>query len=56
MDLQKEKCIEGVDQPRYKARMVAKGFTQREWVDFNEIFSLVVKQTLIRVLLSLMVV
>lgn len=56
MDLQKEKCIEGVDQPRYKARMVAKGFTQREWVDFNEIFSPIVKKTLIRVLLSLMVV
>lgn len=36
--------------------MVSKGFTQREEVDFNEIFSPVVKQTSIRVLFSLMVV
>ena len=42
-------------EPRYKARMVAKSITQREEVDFNEIFSPIVKQTSIRVLLSLMV-
>ena len=38
---------------RFKARLVAQGFAQREGVDFNEIFSLVVKHRLIRLVLSL---
>ena len=37
---------------RYKARLVAKGYSQKEGVDFNEVFSLVVKHTSIRILLS----
>jgi ATP-binding cassette subfamily B (MDR/TAP) protein 1 len=37
---------------RYKARLVAKVFAHKG-VDYNEIFSLVVKHTSIRVLLSL---
>lgn len=38
---------------RYKARLVAKWFAQNEMVDYKEIFSLVVKHTSIRVLLSI---
>lgn len=33
--------------------MVAKGFTQKEGVDFNDVFSLVVKHISIRMLLSM---
>lgn len=38
---------------KYKARLIAKGFTQKEVIDFNEIYSPVVRYTSIRILLSL---
>lgn len=45
--------IAGVERQRFKARVVAKGFTQVQGVDYNEIYSPVVKHTSIRMILSL---
>ena len=39
--------------PRYKARIVVKGFQQKKGVDFDEIFAPVVKMTSIRTVLSM---
>ena len=41
---------------QYKARLVVKGFAQKKGTDFDETFSLVVKMTLIKTILSLVVV
>jgi hypothetical protein len=40
----------------YKARLVVKGFTQKKVIDFDEIFSLIVKMTSIRTILSFVAV
>ncbi|KAH9680956.1 hypothetical protein KPL71_026757 [Citrus sinensis] len=48
--------IPDVEPQRYKAKLVAKGFTQREGVDFTEVFSPVVRHASLRILLSLVAV
>ena len=37
----------------YKARLMAKGYTQKKGIDFNEVFSLIIRHTSIRMLLSI---
>ena len=45
--------IPGVEDERYKGRLVAKGYSQTEEIDYNEIFSPVVKHVSIRLMLSI---
>ena len=38
---------------RYKARLVTKGFKQREWIDYNETFSIVSCKDSFRIIMAL---
>ena len=44
---------DGGNPPRYKARIVVKGFQQKKGMDFDEIFAPVVKMTSIQTVLSI---
>ena len=48
----KVKTEEHTSRPRYKARLVVKEYSQRKGIDFEEIFSPVVKIGSIRVILG----
>ena len=48
----KKEEISGVEPARSKSRLVAKRFSQKEGVDYHEVFSPVMKHTIIWVLLA----
>ena len=47
------KVIDSASKLRYKARLVTKGFRQQEGIDFEEIFSPIVKMTTLQCFLAL---
>lgn len=53
MDLQENEEIKGIEDVRYKVSLVAEGYSQRERVDFNEVFFPIVKHSFIYVLLAM---
>ena len=49
----RKQCIPEVEQGRFKAKLVARGFTQREAIDHIDVLFPVVKHRSIRILLSM---
>ena len=43
------------DGQRFKVRLVTKGFTQKEGIDYNKVFALAAKYKIIRMMLALVV-
>jgi hypothetical protein len=51
--LYKIKHTTDVSVEKFKARFVARGFSQKEGIDYDEIFALVARYTSIRIIISL---
>ena len=49
----RKKAMSPSEPARYKARLVSKGYSQISGIDFNDVFSIVVKHSYIRILLSI---
>jgi hypothetical protein len=49
----KKEGILGIEDARFKACFVAKGYSQREGMDFNEVFSPIVRHSSIQVFLAM---
>ena len=54
--LKRKPGILGVESARFKVRLVAKGYSQIEEIDYYEVFSLVVKHPSIRVILAIVAI
>ncbi|KAG8482610.1 hypothetical protein CXB51_024194 [Gossypium anomalum] len=52
-EFKKKEWTQGVEEPRYKVRLVAEGYSQIPRVDFTDVFSPVVKHSSIRALLGI---